>query len=348
MPLGTSEGITLELAGREQERQGQHPPRRVALATCRNLPNLDEDTRRLSAPLAARGISATPAVWDDPDVDWASFDLVVIRSCWDYVARRTEFLEWTVRVPHLANPAVIIAWNTHKTYLRELEARGMAIVPTTWLQPGEEWTPPEIGDWVIKPAVSLASLDSGRYRMDDREQRRLAREHVRRLHASNRTVMLQPYMRRIDEEGEMSIVYLGGVFSHAMRKAAVLTGPDDGGDRRFLPQGGLQLQTYWPTARELRAANQVLAAVPGGSDRLLYARVDLVAGINGPTVMELELTEPQLYLRNAVGATDRLAAAIDDVTFARRPARGEPDTKRRITTSSRLTRDLNHRWRETS
>jgi hypothetical protein len=310
----------LGLAGRERERQGQHAPRRVALATCRNLPNLDEDTRRLIAPLAARGISATPAVWDDLDVDWASFDLVVIRSCWDYVARRTDFLEWTARVPRLANPPAVIAWNTHKTYLRDLEVRAIPIVPTTWLQPEEDWTAPETGDWVIKPAVSLASLDTGRYRMDDREQRRLATEHVRHLHAANRTVMLQPYIRRIDEEGETALVYLGGVFSHAMRKAAVLTGPDEGVDRRFLPQGGLQLQPHSPTARELRIAKQVLAAVPGGSGRLLYARIDLVVGVDGPTLMELELTEPQLYLRDAVGAAGRMAAAIAALMFARRPA----------------------------
>jgi hypothetical protein len=79
--------------------------RRVALVTCKELPDLDEDTRRLIAPLAARGMAATPAVWDDPEVDWKYFDLVVVRSCWDYVCRRHEFLEWVARVPYLANPA---------------------------------------------------------------------------------------------------------------------------------------------------------------------------------------------------------------------------------------------------
>ncbi len=150
---------------------------------------------------------------------------MVVRSCWDYVSRRDEFLAWATRVPNLANPAAVLAWNTHKGYLRELAVRDVPIVPTTWLPPKEEWTPPERGDWVIKPAVSLASLDAGRYRMDDRHQRRLAVEHVRRLHAGGGTVMVQPYMHGIDDEGETSLVYLGGVFSHAMRKAAVLTGP---------------------------------------------------------------------------------------------------------------------------
>jgi hypothetical protein len=284
---------------------------RVALATCKDVPHLDEDTRRLIAPLAARGISATPAIWDDPDVDWTRFDLVVVRSCWDYVPRRDEFLEWAARVPSLANPATVLAWNTHKRYLQELAGRDIPIVPTKWLQPHDEWTPPERGDWVIKPAVSMASLDTGRYRLDDCDQRRFAVEHVRRLHAEGRAVMVQPYMRGIDNEGEISLVYLGGVFSHAVRKAAVLTGPDDGVDRRFLPQGGLRLRAHRPTAQELMTADQVLAAVPAAPHQLLYARVDLVSGPDGrPVLMELELTEPQLYFRDAPGAAERMAGAI--------------------------------------
>ena len=295
---------------------------RVALATCREVPDLDEDTRRLIAPLAARGVSATPAVWDDPEVDWTRFDLVVVRSCWDYVLRRDEFLEWAARVPFLANPAPVLAWNTHKSYLQDLAGRDIPIVPTTWLQPQEEWTPPERGDWVIKPAVSLASLDTGRYRLDDRDKRRLALEHVRRLHAGGRTVMLQPYMRGIDDEGETALVYLGGVFSHAIRKAAVLTGPDVGVDRRFLPQGGLSLHAHRPTTQEFMTANQALAAVPDTHrHELLYARVDLVSGPDGrPVLMELELTEPQLYFHFVPWAADRMAQAIETQILASRTA----------------------------
>jgi hypothetical protein len=120
--------------------------RRVALVTCKELPDLDEDTRRLIAPLAARGMAATPAIWDDPEVDWKYFDLVVVRSCWDYVCRRHEFLEWVARVPYLANPAAVLAWNTHKGYLRDLAVRNVPIVPTSWLPPQEEWTPYEFGE----------------------------------------------------------------------------------------------------------------------------------------------------------------------------------------------------------
>jgi hypothetical protein len=284
----------------------------VALATCRELPQLDADTRFLIAPLRARGINATPAVWDDPDVDWPRFDLVVVRSCWDYAGRRREFLDWASRVPRLANPAPVLAWNTDKRYLNDLAARGIPVVPTEWLRPGHGRSLPARGAWVIKPAVSLASLDAGRYQLEDPSERRQAVEHVRRLHADGRLVMMQPYLRSVDDEGETALVYLNGVFSHAMRKAAVLTGPDIGIDRRFQPRGGLTLRRHQPTRRELAAAERVLDAVPWSRNLLLYARVDLISdGDRDPILMELELTEPQLYFCDVPMAADRTAAIIE-------------------------------------
>jgi hypothetical protein len=289
----------------------------VAFATCRELPQLDADARRLIAPLAARGVLASPAVWDDPDIDWARFDLVVVRSCWDYARRRREFLEWAARVPRLANPAPVLAWNTDKSYLSDLAARGIPVVPTDWLRPGQGWSLPDRGGWVIKPAVSLASLDTGRYQLEDPGERRLAAEHVRRLHADDRVVMMQPYLRAVDDQGETALVYLNGVFSHAMRKAAVLTGPDTGIDRRFQPHGGLSLRRHRPTRRELAAAERVLDGIPWMRNQLLYARVDLISDRDAdPVLMELELTEPQLYFHDVPTATDRMTAIIEE--YARR------------------------------
>ena len=197
----------------------------VALVTSSEFRELDADTRLLIAPLEARGVSVTPAVWDDPGVHWAGFDLAVIRSCWDYVPRRGEFVAWASRVKRLANPAEVIAWNTDKRYLADLADGGVPVVPTTWVHPEEDWEPAE-GEWVIKPAVSISSRDTGRYRMADPEHRRLAGEHVRRLQGEGRVVMVQPYLRRIEDDGETSLVYLGGEFSHAIRKGAMLEGPD--------------------------------------------------------------------------------------------------------------------------
>ncbi len=301
---------------------------RIALVTCAQVPQLDADTRKLLAPLAARGVAAEPVVWDDPTVDWAAFDLAIVRSCWDYVPRRAKFLAWAQRVPQLANPAEVLAWNTHKRYLRDLAAAGVPVVPTVWVAPGQAWTAPARGEWVLKPAVSMASLDTGRYRLGDPRQRRLAVEHLRRLQAAGRVVMAQPYMHAVDSEGETALVFLGSRFSHAVRKGPVLEGPDVGVDRRFQHDGGLDLRIRRPSAAERQLADRVLAAVPGGPSRLLYARVDLVPGPNGqPLLMELELTEPQLFLAHVPGAADRLAAAI---TARTRPLIPSPPVRFRL------------------
>ena len=177
---------------------------------------------------------------------------------------------------------------------------------------GQGWSLPDRGGWVIKPAVSLASLDTGVYQLEDPDERRLAAEHVRRLHADDRVVMMQPYLRAVDDQGETALVYLNGVFSHAMRKAAVLTGPDIGLDRRFQPAGGLTLLSHRPMPRELAAAERVLDSVPWARNQLLYARVDLISDGNAdPILMELELTEPQLYFHDVPAAADRIAATIE-------------------------------------
>lgn len=306
-----------------------HQPRldraapRVALVTCAQVPELDADSRGLLGPLEAAGVAAEPVVWDDPTVNWAGFDLAVVRSCWDYVPRRAEFLAWAQRMPRLANPAEVLAWNTDKRYLRELAAAGVPVVPTTWVQPHQAWTLPERGEWVLKPAVSLAALDTGRYQLGDAGQRRLAVQHLRRLQATGRMVMAQPYLRAVDTEGETALVYLGGRFSHAIRKGAVLDGPDTGVDRRFQHDGGLDLRLRRPSAAQRTVAERVLAAVPGRPSRLLYARVDLAPGPDGrPLLMELELTEPQLFLGHAPGAADRLAEAI--TTRTRQPVHHRP------------------------
>ena len=285
--------------------------RRIALVTCAELPHLDHDTHRLLPRLLVRGLRPEPAVWDDPHVDWETFDLAIVRSCWDYVPRRRAFLEWTTRVPALANPAGVLAWNTDKRYLRTLARRGISTIPTEWVHPHDSWDPSSSGECVIKPAVSIASLDTGRYRLIDFLQRSLAIDHVRRLQAQGRITLIQSYMPGVEHEGETSLVYLGGRFSHAVRKAPSLAGPDTGVDRRFLSGGGLDPRPRRPTPAQLALAERVLAAVPGGCRQLLYARVDLAPDESGnPVLMELELTEPQLFLGTDDGAADRLAEAI--------------------------------------
>ncbi|MGI5148847.1 ATP-grasp domain-containing protein [Plantactinospora sp. CA-294935] len=286
---------------------------RVALITCSELPGLDPDDRLLLDPLAERGIRVEAVVWDDPDVDWAGYTLAVLRSPWDYPTRRAEFVAWTETVPRLANPADLVRWNTDKRYLRELAEGGLPTVPTTWLDPAADWAlPPEPGEYVIKPVVGAGSLDTGRYDLADAEHRQLAATHVKRLQAAGRWVMVQPYLTAVDTAGETALLFVAGPdglrFSHAVRKGPMLVGPDYGVEGLFRPE---QITPRTPAEPELAVAERVLAALPGGPGRPLYARVDLIPGPDGaPVLVEVELTEPSLFLAHDPGAAGRLADAI--------------------------------------
>jgi hypothetical protein len=189
----------------------------------------------------------------------------------------------------------VLRWNTDKTYLARLAAAGVPVVATTYAD--ASWTPPP-GEYVVKPTVSMAALDTARYRpgYDD-----AARAHVRRLLDAGRGVMVQPYVRAVEDAGETSVLFVGGAYSHGARKSAVLAG-----DTALTPVE-TQVVAREPTKAERAVAERVLAAV---SEPLLYARVDLLPGPDGPVLLELELTEPFLFLGTADGASDRLAAAI--------------------------------------
>ena len=174
---------------------------RVALVTCAGLADLDPDDRLAIPQLRRHGCAVVPAVWDDPAVDWAAFDLAVLRSPWDYPPRREEFVTWARGVPRLANPAPVVAWNTGKHYLEDLAGAGVPVVPTTFVGTRARWDPPHNGEWVVKPAVGAGGRYAGRYRLDDPEHRRLAVEHVERVLSLGRQVMVQPYLAAVDRGG---------------------------------------------------------------------------------------------------------------------------------------------------
>jgi glutathione synthase/RimK-type ligase-like ATP-grasp enzyme len=279
---------------------------RIALATCRDLPAGDEDSPLLLAACASAGLDAEWRVWDDPVVDWASYDLVVIRSTWDYVPRRDDFAAWAASVPRLANPADLVGWNTDKSYLADLEAAGVPVVPTRWLEPGAAVPDFEWPSVVVKPAIGAGGLDTARYGPGEAGR---GRAHAERLLAAGRRVMVQPYLDGVDSVGETALLYVGGAYSHSVRKGALL-----------VPGGDAEVEGLWrpeeiapreAAVAERELGDRALAAVPGGPDRLLYARVDLLPGPGGrPLVVEVELTEPSLFLTAVPAAADRLAAAI--------------------------------------
>jgi hypothetical protein len=283
----------------------------VLLATCAQLPEGDADERLLPPALAANGIAARFAVWDDPSVDWASARLVVVRSTWDYTGRLDAFLRWVESVPRLRNPPEVLRWNTDKRYLDDLADAGLPVVPTAFVTPGGP-RPPLRGEVVIKPTVSAGARDTARF---EPGRHRDAHAHLSALQRDGRTAVLQPYQASVDERGETALLYIGGGYSHAIRKGPIL--PSGGRPPRLREhEGGLfaaeEISPHEPGPAERAAGDAVIAYLQerfGGA--LLYARVDLVADDSGaPRVLELELTEPALFLGYAPGAPERLAEAI--------------------------------------
>ena len=169
------------------------------------------------------GVEVRPAVWDDPAVDWAAADLVLVRSTWDYAKRRDEFLAWAARVEEvtaLHNPLAVLRWSTDKTYLRDLAEAGVPVVPTAFLDSADDANPYADVEHVVKPAVSAGSLDTTRVAPGDATE---SRRRVEAIVASGRTAMVQPYLHGVDELGETALIFYDGRFSHALRKAALLT-----------------------------------------------------------------------------------------------------------------------------
>src|SRR5690242_410608 len=167
----------------------------IALATWRGLPALAADDRLLRDALVRRGVDARAVVWDDPGVDWRAFDAIVVRSTWDYHKRIDEFRAWLDRMEGLPlwNPPAVLRWNTHKSYLFELQARGIEIVPTLLVPGGSSF--------IVKPAVSATAFRTER-------------------HATDADVLVQSFVPEIVTDGELSFVFLGQEFSHAVRKRA--------------------------------------------------------------------------------------------------------------------------------
>jgi glutathione synthase/RimK-type ligase-like ATP-grasp enzyme len=278
-------------------------PPRVALATCSAFPDGDADDVGLPAAI---GGDVVFAIWDDPAVDWAAFDLVVVRSTWDYHHRRDAFLAWADGLgERLVNPPAVLAWNTDKRYLHELAGTGLPVVATTLVAPGHDFAAPA-GEYVVKPTVSAGSRDTARF--SDGETARAA-ALVEAIHAGGRTAMVQPYIASVDARGETALLFFDGAFSHAIHKGPLLRPGAAPTSDVFAPE---TIEPRTPSAAELAVAQRV---VDWTADRFgappTYARVDLVEGADGtPLLLELELTEPSLFFADDAERLARFATAV--------------------------------------
>ena len=280
-------------------------PDRVALVSSERGLRVDPDLPLASAALREVGLTADLVRWDDPDVDWDGYALSVVRSCWDYAWRRAEFLDWADRTPRLHNAPAVLRWNTDKTHLRDLEAAGVPVVPTVWA-PTSVAELPVAGEWVVKPSVSAGSRDTARW-----SDPGAALRHAAELAAAGRTAMVQPYLPSVDSDGETAVLVIGGEFSHAVRKGPLLV-RGEGVRQDRDSRGDLRPVAADPAQQALvRSVLDTVAGMSPAARRLLYARVDLVRDVGGRwVVLELELTEPSLFLPQAPEAAGRFARAV--------------------------------------
>jgi glutathione synthase/RimK-type ligase-like ATP-grasp enzyme len=279
----------------------------VVTAQRADFPELEAEL--LAAALTERGVETAIAPWGS-DASMAG-GLIVIRTTWDYTDDRDAFLAWgrladTKGV--LLNPLDVIVWNSHKSYLLDLAYAGVPMIPTALVPRAasvadqrdvlEEYE----GEIVIKPAVSVGAIGA---------LRAVASSPEAAAHLAARVdlgdVLVQPFEPTVTD-GEVSLIYLGGEFSHAVRKF-----PAEG-EYRVQEMYGGTIEPHTPTADELAVGVTVLAAV---TDELAYARVDLLATPHGPAVMELELIEPQLFLDVEPASAGRLADHLVEVLASR-------------------------------
>ena len=259
--------------------------------------------------LQQRGLRVDEVSWRDPRADWDQYELVVIRSPWDYQQSCSQFLDVLARIDasraSLQNPLKVVRWNVEKTYLRDLQDSGVTIVPTAWLQS------PRVADLmnlfqqlkadqvVVKPFIGAGATDTFWLNVDSSPE---LLQSIEVLY-QGRLALAQPFIENVLSYGEISLTFFGGEYSHTVLKTP------KSGDFRVQEEHGGIIQPIDPDPEVIAFARRSLAAVQ--SD-LLYARVDLVFLENQqPAIMELELIEPSLYLSYDDKSPQRFADAIE-------------------------------------
>jgi hypothetical protein len=279
---------------------------RIAFLSADNLEGYVIDDDLCYEPLRKLGWKVETISWRNAEVDWRQFAGAIIRSTWDYQRSLPAFLLTMERISAstpLANPFEIVRWNADKIYLRDLEKRGARIVPTIWKEKGiesgdaEHWFDElETNELVIKPTVSANAENTARLTRGQIFPPALSAA------LAGCPCMVQPFMRGIVDEGEFSLFYFRGNYSHAILKTPK---PDD---FRVQEEHGGIIRTANPEPGLLATGDHIMRLL--GRD-LLYARVDFVRDGAGFVLMELELIEPSLYLRTEKDAPARFASAID-------------------------------------
>ncbi len=261
----------------------------------------------LQKALESRGLQVNRVAWDDPEFDWTSTQYAIFKTTWDYFDRAEEFYAWLKMVKtqtQLINPIETIYWNMDKRYLLDLEAKGINIVDTYLIEQGDTRTLQqlvELTGWqksILKPAISGAARHTYKLNADNIAEHEEAFAKL----STSETMLLQPFQDKVLSKGEVSHMVFGGKYSHSVLKKA------KPGDFRVQDDFGGTVHAYTASAEEIALAERITHAV----DALpIYARVDLLWDNKDELALaELELLEPELWLREKEGAADMLADAV--------------------------------------
>jgi glutathione synthase/RimK-type ligase-like ATP-grasp enzyme len=287
----------------------------IALVTCQSLgdytANADSEDERLYRFLAEKGHQISFQVWDDEQVDWSAFDAIIIKSPWDYFDKISAFYTWLDKLEVLGccvlNPVKTLRWNADKIYFKDLQAQGVKIVPTMWLEQGSSFDAAAVFEAIgqdriiVKPRVSGAAKNTVAISRAD------VNSHTDRINAllQEEPFLAQPFLEQIKTQGEWSFIFFNGQYSHTVLKTA------KSGDFRVQHFFGGSVHTPEPPAELLGAATRIVEQFAADC---LYARVDGVE-LNGELMlMELELIEPFLFLSTSEGALERYYQAFLQLT----------------------------------
>jgi glutathione synthase/RimK-type ligase-like ATP-grasp enzyme len=278
---------------------------KIAFVTNPRHPEMEDDDRPLAEALAKRGALVLSVSWDDPDFAWDKIDLTLLRSPWDYYHRFDEFLTWLARVEEqtkVLNPPAVVRWNAHKRYMNDLIDKGVRAVPTAFVPRGDVVSLDRLceergfGTVVLKPAISADSWETIRVEPSRRAEGQAYLER----HRSERDVMVQPFVKDVEEGGEQCLMFFEGRYSHAVMKNSAFLG-----GRHVGPEG----RSIEPLPDAIEMAADVLRRA--GITHLPYARVDIARDAEGaPLLLELELFEPTLFFREKPGSEEALAGIL--------------------------------------
>jgi glutathione synthase/RimK-type ligase-like ATP-grasp enzyme len=282
----------------------------LGILTCARLPELLESDQKLIPLFHKHSITAKAVIWDDESIDWTTFDYLLFRNTWDYYQKEAAFNDWLQKIESLGiktlNPIATIQQNKHKFYLKELENKGVLILPTIFLEKNSNKNLDAVlpKNWqkiVIKPAFSAGSYLT---KLVDRSEIGSIQNEFQE-HFITKDFLLQEFRPEIKELGETSFIFFNGIFSHAINKK-----PTEGDFRVQIQYGG-KYTLLEPSIELINQAKQVLEQIP---EKLLYARIDGIVKENQLHLMEIELIEPDLYFDIAIGSRERFVEAFLKVT----------------------------------